>query len=363
MDLYGALDLTPAATPADIERAYLRLARRYHPGINPGDRLGAERFRQVQEAYEVLGDPARRRQYDEGQHGQRGVVETTIAFDGFDFTSAVQGAEAATFSELFADVFQDATRRAMAQDQGASLELTMQLSFEEAMRGGTVPVSVVRRERCPACSGAGVVALESEACSACHGQGAIRWARGHMVFTKACEPCGGSGRLTRAGCRMCAATGVQTRSEVVTVHVPAGIESQARLVVPGRGHAGERGGPAGDLYVTIEVAPHSVFHRDGLDLHVKVPVAIHEAALGARIDVPTLAGPVKARVPPGTAAGARLRLRGHGVPSQLGPDAAGDLIVELQIVLPPVQDERSKALLREFARLNPVDVRAHLFDS
>lgn len=362
MDLYSVLDLMPAATPADIERAYLRLARRYHPGINPGDRLAAERFRQVQDAHEVLGDPVRRQQYDQGQHGRPvATVEATIAFEGFDFSAMAQGAEAATFSEMFADVFQDAARRAIAPDRGASLELTMQVSFEEAVRGGAVPVSVVRQERCAACAGAGVIAVAPMACPACGGQGAARWARGHMVFTKACERCGGSGHMASAACRACGSTGVQARSEVVTVHIPPGIETHARLVVPGRGHAGSRGGAAGDLYVTIEVRPHAIFRRDGRDLHMTAPVAIHEAALGARIEVPTLDGPVSLRVPPGTAAGTRLRVRGHGVPSPDGPDAAGDLWVEIQLVLPQVRDERSKALLREFARLNPVDVRAHLF--
>lgn len=358
MDLYAVLDLTSAATPADIERAYLRLARRYHPGINPGDRLGAVRFRQVQEAYEILGDPGRRQQYDQGGR-KDAATGAVIAFEGFDFSAAAQGNEAATFSELFSDVFQDAARRALDQNRGTSIDLTMQVSFEEAMRGGTIPVSVVRQERCPGCIGAGVVAVAPVVCSDCDGQGAIKWARGHMVFTKPCEPCGGTGQLTRMACRTCAGSGVQMRSEVVTVSVPAGVDSQTRLVVPGRGHAGPHGGSAGDLYVTIEVTPHPVFRREGRDLHVTVPVAIHEAALGARIDVPTLAGPVKLRVPPGTAGGTRLRVRGHGVPSAT---EAGDLIVEIQLVLPPVQDERSKALLREFGRLNPVDVRAHLFE-
>ena len=358
MDLYAVLDLTSAASPADIERAYLRLARRYHPGINPGDRLGAVRFRQVQEAYEILGDPGRRQQYD--QNGQKdAAASAVIAFEGFDFSVAAQGNDAATFSELFSDVFQDAARRALDQHRGTSIELTMQVSFEEAMRGGTIPVSVVRQERCPGCGGAGEVALAPVVCGNCDGQGATKWARGHMMFTKPCEPCGGTGQLTRMACRTCAGGGVQMRSEVVTVSVPAGVDSQTRLVVPGRGHAGMHGGPAGDLYVTIDVMPHPVFRREGRDLHVTVPVAIHEAALGARIDVPTLSGPVKARVPPGTAGGTRLRVRGHGVPSA---NENGDLIVEIQLVLPPVQDERSKALLREFGRLNPVDVRAHLFE-
>jgi len=363
MDLYGALDLTPAATPADIERAYTRLARRYHPGINPGDRLGAERFRQVQEAYGVLADAGRRRQYDAGRlRRSAAVLEAAVEFDGFDFSAAVHGAEAATFSELFADVFQDAARRAVEANQGTSLELTMQVSFEEAMRGGAIPVSVSRRERCPACRGSGAVALDALGCPACEGRGAIRWARGHMVFTKTCGSCGGSGEVSLAACRSCASTGLQTRSEVVTVHVPAGIEAGARLVVPGRGHAGERGGEAGDLYVTIDVAPHRIFRRDGRDLLVTVPVAIHEAALGARIEVPSLSGPIKARVPPGTQTGTRLSIRGQGVPDPDRPEGAGDLIVEIQLALPPVRDERSKALLREFAHLNPVDVRAHLFD-
>lgn len=358
MDLYAVLDLTSAATPADIERAYLRLARRYHPGINPGDRLGAVRYRQVQEAYEILGDPARRQQYDQGAR-QNSSSGTVIAFDGFDFSATVQGNDAATFSELFSDVFQEAARRAVDQVQGTSIELTMQVSFEEAMRGGAVPVSVVRQERCPGCSGAGAVAVAPIVCTTCDGQGATRWARGHMTFTKACEPCQGTGQLTRITCRACAGSGAQMRSEVVTVVVPAGVESNTRLVVPGRGHVGVHGGPAGDLYVTVEVTPHPVFRREARDLHVTVPVAIHEAALGARIEVPTLSGPVKTRIPPGTAGGTRLRLRGHGVPSASEP---GDLIVEIQLVLPPVRDERSKALLREFGRLNPVDVRAHLFE-
>lgn len=360
MDLYAILEVTPAATPADIERAYLRLARRYHPGINPGDRLGAVRYKQVQEAYEVLGDPGRRHQYDQGARNSAptggGAI---IAFEGFDFSVTAQGNEAATFSELFADVFQDAARRARDQVHGTSIELTMQVTFEEAMLGGTVPVSVARQERCPGCGGAGVVGLSPSMCPSCEGQGATKWARGHMMFTKPCEPCGGTGQLTRMTCRTCAGNGLQTRSEVVSVAVPAGVESRTRLVVPGRGHAGPHGGPAGDLYVTIEVLPHPVFRRDGRNLHVTVPVAIHEAALGARIDVPTLSGSVKAKVPPGTAGGTRLRLRGHGVQCA---DESGDLIVEIQLVLPPVQDERSKALLREFGRLNPVDVRAHLFE-
>ncbi len=364
MDLYGVLDLGPSATAADIERAHLRLARRYYPGINPGDRRAEERFRQVQQAYEVLGDPERRREYDRGPAPRAPTtLAATMAFDGFDFSSAAQGHDAATFAELFSEVFQDAARRVTSPARGGSLELTMRLSFEDATGGGSFPVSVVRQERCGRCSGAGRVAVVAVACPACQGHGATRWARGHMVFTRACEACGGAGHLTSQPCRGCAGAGLQARSEVVTLVIPPGIEHGARLAVPGRGHAGARGGPAGDLYVTLEVAPHQVFRRDGRDVCLTLPVAVHEAALGARVDVPTLTTPVKVRIPPGTASGTRLRVRGHGIPSahSADPEAAGDLIVEIQIVLPPVRDERSKALLREFGQLNPIDVRAHLF--
>lgn len=366
MDLYGALDLDASATAADIERAYLRLARRYHPRINPGDRLAEERFRQVQQAYEVLGDPGRRQEYDRGRSvAQPAQIEATIAFEGFDFSSLAQGQDAATFSEMFADVFQDAARRVTAPERGASLELTMPLSFEDAMRGGQFPVSVVRQERCPGCTGLGRVAVAPVGCPACRGAGQTRWARGHMVFTKPCEACDATGRLTSATCRMCAGAGLQARSEVVTLSIPPGVDDGARLAVPGRGHAGARGGPAGDLYVLVEVTPHPVFTRDGRDLRMTLPVAVHEAALGARIEVPTLTGPAKVKIPPGTGSGTRLRVRGQGIPSahSMDPAMAGDLILEVQIVLPPVRDERSKELLREFGALNPVDVRAHLFET
>ena len=183
-----------------------------------------------------------------------------------------------------------------------------------------------------------------------------------MVFTSACERCDGRGKVSVEGCRACAGAGVQMRSEVVTIVTPPGLEDGARIAVPGRGHSGARGGPAGDLYVALQVAPHPFFQRMGRDLTVTLPVAVHEAALGARVDVPTLNGPVRMRVPPAATSGQRVRIAGQGVPPATPEGEAGDLVVELQIVLPPVKDERSKELLKEFARLNDVDVRAHMFE-
>jgi molecular chaperone DnaJ len=183
------------------------------------------------------------------------------------------------------------------------------------------------------------------------------------VFTKACEACGGGGRLEMEPCRTCGGVGTSIRNEVVTLTVPPGVEPGTRMAVPGRGHAGARGGPAGDLYVTLDVTPDPVFRREGRDLIVTVPVAVHEAALGARIEVPTLDGPARLRVPRGVQSGQRLRLRGQGIGSAgSDPSHAGDLVVELQIVLPPQLDERSQALIEEFGRRNAGDVRRHLFN-
>jgi len=363
MNLYTLLGVSRDASVDEIERAYRRLARRYHPGINPGDRVAEEKYRQIEQAYSVLGDDARRHEYD------RGVVASpaaegraSVSFEGFDFSGPAQGPLAATFAELFADVFHEAAREAATPSRGGDIGLTIRLDFESAVRGGTFPLSVLRQDRCPQCAGSGRVPRAATACPACGSLGSQRWARGHMVFTKPCSTCGGQGRIVAQPCRPCRGAGVQARSEVVTVVVPPGLESGARLAVPGRGHAGARGGPTGDLYVTVDVAPHAFLRREGRDLHLMLPVAVHEAALGARVRVPTLEGPLQLRVPPGTPSGRRLRLRGRGVPSPSGrAEEAGDLIAEVQIVLPPVRDERSKALLREFGALNADDVRAHLF--
>jgi molecular chaperone DnaJ len=361
MDFYTLLSLARTATEGEIERAYRRLARRYHPGINPGDAMAAEMFRQIEQAYRVLSDAEQRREYDQGTaRPSAPAPEASVSFTGFDFSAPVEGPYAATFSELFADVFQDAAREATTPSRGASIEIGVTVAFEDAVQGGQVPISVLRQERCPGCAGHGIVARAAGRCPACGGQGSRRWARGHMVFTTACERCDGRGQLSTDRCRLCAGVGVQARSEVVTLTIPPGLEDGARVAVPGRGHTGARGGPAGDLYVTVSVGSHPFLRRAGRDLVLTLPVAVHEAALGAKVDVPTLDGPARVRSPPGAASGQRLRVGGHGVPAPVPGGEPGDLLVEVQIVLPPVRDERSKELLREFARLNDVDVRAHL---
>jgi molecular chaperone DnaJ len=206
----------------------------------------------------------------------------------------------------------------------------------------------------------GHVAAADGACASCQGAGQVRWARGHMVLAKSCPECGGAGRRVTLLCAVCAGEGRAVRSEPVAVRVPAGVSDGARLRIPGWGHGGRRGGAPGDLYVTVHVQPHPVFHRQGDDLLCVLPVAVHEAVLGGRIDAPTLDGRVKLRIPPGTQAGHRLRLAGGGLPTPHG--AHGDLLYEIRLVLPEALDDRARELMREFGQLHGEDVRRDLFE-
>jgi molecular chaperone DnaJ len=375
MDFYVILGIGRDAKLVDVKRAYRRLARRYHPDINPGDRLAAIQFERIAEAYATLSDPDRRRQYDVA-----GVISTSagarsFGFEGFDFSAGTSGPDAPTFGDLFGEVLRarasSTTRPPVGADgsvatvgrvgglaeggaeRGPDLHQTIQLSFEQALVGGPVSLTVARHVHCGMCRGLGRLHVAETRCSQCYGTGAVKSVRGHMVFSTPCSHCGGAGRHTHARCSACGGQQTVTRVESLTVNIPAGLADGARVRVPGKGHAGGNGGNAGDLYITVRVDPHPVFRREGDDLHVVVPIAVHEAALGARIDVPAPDGSARLRVPPGTQTGHRFRLRGRGIRS----DRGGDLVVEVRIVLPRVLDERSKELLREFGRINADSVR------
>ena len=334
---------------AGIRRAFRRLSRRYHPDINPGDHAAETLYRRISEAYETLLDPERRRQY-EAADGGAPAAEGTFEFAGFDFSAAAHGPQAATFTELFADLLHpSAGEDGGRPEPGADLHATVTISFEESMRGVERQVVVTRQEICRPCRGSGAIRTAEGRCATCHGTGSVRWARGHMVFTKSCAACQGSGRQRSERCAVCAGSGRQVRSEAVPVLVPAGVADGTRLRIAERGHAGRRGGRYGDLYVTVQVQPHAVFRREGDDLSLDLAIGVHEAVLGARVDVPSLDGPIRLRVPPGTQAGQRFRLRERGAPTANG--GRGDLFVDIRVVLPHVVDERGKELIREFGRL------------
>ena len=357
MDLYILLGVEREASLDDIKRAYRRLARRFHPDINPGDRTAAQQFLRIAEAYETLSDPDRRRRYDTVGRSVGPVEEPSFGFEGFDFSISISGSSAPTFGDLFADVLQQRSDTSQTgQERGADLHHVVTLTFEDAVHGGTRAVTITRQEHCRTCRGLGLLPTQESRCVHCQGLGVLKSARGHMVFSKPCPQCGGVGVRTDTRCPTCGGRQVQMRTETLPVDLPPGLDDGARVRVIGKGHAGLQGSPPGDLLVTIHVEPHARFHRDGADLHVVVPVAIHEAALGAKVDVPSLEGSARVRVPPGTQSGQRLRLRERGMPTRDG--RRGDLVVEVRLVLPRILDERSKELLREFGRINAEDVRA-----
>jgi molecular chaperone DnaJ len=360
MDFYILLGIERGASLNDIKRAYKRLARRFHPDINPGDRAAAAQFRQIAEAYETLSDPDRRRRYDTDGGVAAARVESTIGFEGFDFSVSVSGASAPTFGDLFADVLkQRDPRRDGEPERGVDLHQSLSLPFEEAMRGAQYYVTITRQDVCRACQGTGRLQAAESRCLHCHGARIVKSARGHMVFSKPCAHCGGTGQQAQARCPICGGAQVEVRAERLSIQVPAGLADGARVRVAGKGHAGRNGGEPGDLYVSVRVEPHALFRREGDDLHIVVPIAVHEAALGAKVEVPSLEGYARLRVPPGTQSGQRFRLRERGVPSPRDR-GRGDLVVEVRLVLPRVLDERSKELLREFGRLNSEDVRNEL---
>jgi len=357
MDLYVVLGVRQDASESEIKRAYRRLARRFHPDINPGDQAAAAHFQQVVEAYETLIDRDRRVRYDSGEQAAPAEARRG-GFEGFDFSS--RGPDySATFGDLMAEVLIEHGARRPAAARGADLHHDADLSFAESFHGCERALTVTRRETCRTCRGAGVARMAPGPCAVCQGQGAVRTVRGHMVFTRSCNACGGTGQQPPRPCPTCAGAGHEVRAERVTLRLPAGIGNGERVRVAGQGDAGPRGGPAGDLYVTVRVAPDADFRREGDDLHVVLPVGVHEAALGARVELDGLDGPVKVRIPPGTQSGQRFRISERGMASTRG-GPRGDLVVEARLMLPAILDERSKALLREFGEINGALVRPRL---
>jgi molecular chaperone DnaJ len=360
MDFYAILGVGRGATLGDIKRAYRRLARQYHPDINPGDRTAASHFRQIARAYETLSDPDLRRRYDASGSADPDASASTFGFEGFDFSVSVGGGAAPTFGDLFADVLRrDAAPAPDAPSRGADLHQAISLTFEESMRGARREIAVTRHEHCVVCRGVGRLQMAERGCPLCQGSGIAKSARGHMVFSKPCAHCRGTGQQQDALCPRCGGRQTEVRTEALAASIPPGLADGARLRIPRKGHAGRNGGEAGDLELVVHVAAHPLFRRDGDDLHLIVPVAVHEAALGAKVDVPSIDGPARLRIPPGTQSGQRFRLRERGAPSARS-GRRGDLVVEVRLVLPRLLDERSKELLREFGRLNGGDVRQEL---
>jgi len=412
-DYYGTLGVKKTATAEDIRKAFRKAARKYHPDVNPNDKKAEEKFKEISEANDVLSEPKKRKIYDQlgfysdnidpaqaeaaakggyggggggasgfsgygsggaPRGGARGGQEVPFDFGGFDFsefagassqggrTTRQQSGAGGGFRDIFGSMF-NGGRGGAAQPQGpqpgTDLEYQVTTDFWTLIRGGMVKLEVQRQEICPTCHGRSTTGGEME-CPECHGSGQVTQMAGQMKFNLQCPRCGGSGRISNA-CATCQGEGVVMKRETVEFRIKPGTRDGQRIRLGGKGNAGLHGGVAGDLYLIIKAGTHPVFARVSDDIHVTVPVTVSEAALGAKIDVPTVDGRTQLKIPPGTQTGQKLRLREKGAPSAAREGMRGDQIVEVKIVVPKVQDERSKEILRELAKLNDEDVRSALF--
>lgn len=347
MDLYDRLGVRRAAGASEIRRAWQRLSRALHPAVNPGDPVAAERYREAARAFEILADPRRRAAYDRGELAPDPVAPPAEAgFEGFDFEARVR-VESVGFRELFEESLPP-----RGAPRGEDLEQATRVSFEESMRGATRRVHLARLEACAACHGSGSVAFGPVPCPRCGGSGSVRGSRGHMIFSRPCGECDGSGEKRRRGCPRCSGEGRAPASEWLEVRIPPGVGDGARVRLHGAGNAGRRGGPPGDFVLIVEVEPHPVFRREGADLHCSVPVPMVQAAMGGHVEVETPDGRVTIEVPAGTQNGQRFRLRKRGVP-RLEGGGRGDLWVEARVTIPAVTDDRARSLLRELADVLP----------
>jgi molecular chaperone DnaJ len=401
-DYYGVLGVKKTATSDEIRKAFRKLARKYHPDVNPGDKKAEEKFKEISEANDVLSDEKKRKIYDQvgfysdsidpaaaeaaarggyggfggGQARPGGAQEVPFDFSGFDFSDfqgsagggrpqeTGAGGFGGSFRDIFSGMFSGGRAAARGPQPGTDLEYQVNVDFWTAVRGGVTRLEIQRQEICPTCKGKSTTGGSME-CPECHGSGKVTQMGGRMKFDIQCPRCGGSGKVQNT-CPTCDGEGVVTKKEPLEFRIKPGTRDGQRIRLAGKGNAGTNGGPAGDLYLIIRAGTHPVFTRSGDDIYVTVPVTISEAALGTKIDVPTIdthegGGRTQLKIPPGTQTGQKLRLREKGVPSAVHEGKRGDEIVEVKIVVPKVQDERSKEILRELAKLNPEDPREELF--
>jgi len=354
-DYYAILGVDRKAGLADIKKAYRKLARKFHPDLNPGDKAAEAKFKEIQEAYSVLSDPKKRSQFDQfGFAGDfppgsgPGGRQQAAGFEGFNFSDF----GTSSFSDLFENIFMGGARRPRpSPERGEDLYYTMKIGFDDSLRGMQAKIKLNRLMDCADCRGRGArIPSGQSVCPTCRGTGQAHMQRGSMRFSAPCPACGGSGISPGAPCGVCGGSGARAGTQTINVRIPAGVDTGSRVRVPGKGHAGRRGGPPGDLFITIEVESHPVFKRQGSDLQVKIPVTVPEAALGADIEVPTLDGRATIKVPAGTRSGQKFRLKGRGAP-RVGSRDRGDEIVEVTIVPPAVSNPKVRELMIELAKI------------
>ena len=382
-DYYATLGVKKTATPEEIRKAFRKLARKYHPDVNPNDKKAEEKFKEISEANDILSDEKKRKVYDqlgfysdqidpaqaEAYARQQGHGGAPVDFGGFDFSGfqggasqQQQGSGWGSFKDIFSGIFSGAQdkQRPHGPQPGTDLEYQATVDFWNAIRGGQARLQVHRQDVCPTCHGQSTTGGPMP-CPECNGTGQVTQMGGRMKFNIQCPRCGGAGRIA-SNCPTCRGEGVIDRTEMVEFRIKAGTRDGQRIRLQGKGNAGAHGGPPGDLFLIVRVGTHPVFTRTGDDIHVTVPVTVPEASLGAKVEVPTIDGRAQLKIPPGTQSGQKLRMRERGVESAQHAGVRGDQIVTVQFTVPHLQDERSREIMRELGKLNPLDPRAQLFE-
>lgn len=380
-DYYATLGVKKDAKADEIKKSYRRLARKHHPDVNPGDKASEDKFKEVQEAYDVLSDEKKRKVFDRfGYYADNldadspfggGAASSSSGAGGFDFsgfdfsgTPGASGGGGSSFRDIFSDLFGGSSGGQRAQPEppralpkkGRDIEIPLALSFEESFTGLTTNITVNRSEQCSRCQGAGDTGGPVVTCPTCKGTGQVTRTGGRLQFSQSCPDCEGTGRR-REPCSLCNGKGVTPKTEQVKVRIPAGVDTGSRVRIPKKGHGGRLGAPPGDLFILTNVGKHKFLERKGDNIYISVPITVSEAALGTKIEVPTVEGKAQLKIPSGTESGQKFRLRERGFPSLRNPSLRGDQFVEVKITLPRVISEETKEVLRQFEKLNPENPR------
>jgi len=365
-DYYSILGVDRKASASDIKKSYRKLARKYHPDLNPKDKSAESRFKEIQGAYAVLSDPKKKAQYDRfgfvGDHppgGPQPGYSTGGAggFEGFNFSDF----GSASFQDFFSNIFGGAQQRpARGPVKGDDLQYTMRVGFMDAINGLETRIRLTRMAACGACGGQGHIQKGGkQTCPTCGGSGQTTVQSGAMRFATPCRTCRGSGIAPGQECPTCHGQGQVQKTETIKVRIPAGVDTGSRVRIPGKGNAGTMGGGVGDLFISIEVDNHRFFRREGTNIYVKLPITITEATLGAKIEVPTVYGSATIKIPPGTRSGQKFRLRDKGIP-KLRKRSRGDQFTEVYIVPPPFDNQRVRELVKEIGEISEENPRAGL---
>jgi molecular chaperone DnaJ len=351
-DYYEALGVSRGCTEAELKAAFRKLAMQHHPDRNPGDKDCEHKFKEINEAYDVLKDGDKRAAYD--RYGHAAFEQGGMGAGGFsaDFGSA--------FADIFEGIFgmQGGGRRSSGRERGSDLRYNMEITLEDAYVGKTAQIRIPTSVTCEACSGSGAKAgTKPKTCASCGGMGKIRHAQGFFTLERTCPSCQGRGQVIDDPCKSCAGAGRVTRDRTLSVNIPAGVEDGTRIRLAGEGEAGLRGGPPGDLYIFLSITPHAFFQRDGADLHCLVPISMVAAALGGEFEVPSIeGGKARVKIPAGTQTGRRFRLSGKGMPV-LRTKQTGDMYVQVSVETPQNLSKKQRELLAEFEKLSSAETQ------